>query len=71
MFWIGLIVGIVIGAIAYLSYSCWQCMKQFNCDFWELTGMLLIVKDVGQNREATLACVKDNDVLSEYVLAEK
>lgn len=71
MFWIGLIVGIVIGAIAYLSYSTWQCTKQFNCSFWELSEMLWIVKDVGQNREAALACIKDDEIMSEYTLEEK
>ena len=71
MFWIGLIVGAVVGIIGIMIYSILDVTKDCNCSFWEWWQLYLVTRDVGQNREATLACIKDDEILSEYTLVER
>ena len=71
MFWIGLIVGAVVGIALYTIFAVWRALRVLDCSLEEFFGMCGILVDTADNRESTLACVKDDEILSEYALVER
>lgn len=74
MFWIGMIVGIVVAAAAYLGYLAW-CCKVLGVTKDEFLGMSECIAVACTNRESTLTVVKDYEdeeyILTEVTLKEK
>ena len=74
MFWIGMLVGIVIGlmlagALGYRYYK-WLC-QEFNCDLDDLAELGAAGMEAFTNRESRLIVVHDNETIFETVFEEE
>lgn len=74
MFWIGMLVGIVIGlmlavAAAYGYYK-WMC-QELNCDLDDLAELGHAGMEAFTNRESKLIVVHDDETIFETVFEEE
>jgi hypothetical protein len=69
MFWIGIIVGILLCAVAYFGLYLWATRHIFKSpdEYWDSIG---IVYDATQNRESELQLVYDGDIQDSVTLEE-
>ena len=71
MFWIGLIVGIIIGAIVCHFGMIMYAMKATGMSIDEMEDCGLLLIDAGQNRESAIVLYHDDDELDRVVLEER
>ena len=73
MFWIGMIVGIVIGLMlvvaASYGYYKWMC-QEFNCDLDDLAELGAAGAEAFTNRESRLVVVHEGETIFETVFEE-
>lgn len=63
MFWIGMIVGIILGAVALLVAAGPLCCKIYNASIEEIYDGFNLVAEAGHNRECELILVKDDTTI--------
>ena len=62
MFWIGMIIGIIIGAVGYIAGSYLYTLKSMNMSWEEFLDYINIGIVAGNNRESVLTLsVKEGD----------
>lgn len=71
MFWIGLIVGIIIGWIGSMVFHVWSAMRKANMSLVEFISFACLAIDAGNNRESTITVTHEGEVLNELVLEEE
>lgn len=70
MFWIGLIIGIIVGWFAYNGVSFYLGARAANMsvdEFWQVCGLVF---EAGHNRKSTLTALHDQEILGTVVLEE-
>lgn len=70
MFWIGLIVGVVIGLVALVVLFLWSLHvnKMDLCDYVEFCYVL---GDAVENRESSMQVWHDGELINEMIFEEK
>ena len=71
MFWIGLIVGIIVGIPATMAICAKLIMIWGNMTVDEWSDCIDLVMEAGNNREATLSVWHDGETLRTVELEEK
>jgi FtsZ-interacting cell division protein ZipA len=70
MFWIGLIVGVLIAAVALIAIIAWTFWAT-KMDLDEYRGYLDVVSAALNNRESTLQVYHNGELLDEVTFVEK
>lgn len=70
MFWIGLIVGIIIGMVALKALSRWYCRKVLFASYEECDEVINTVITAARNRKSYLQAFTDEEILSTVTLEE-
>lgn len=71
MFWIGLIVGAIVGWFGSAAFHLWYGMRATNMNWDEYTDYCALGVEAGNNRESTITVTHDGEVLNELVLEEE
>ena len=71
MFWIGLIVGIIIGFVAFAIFGMLYALRFYNISWEEAMGFCGIMYEAGHNRESMILVTHDDEVLDALVLEEE
>ena len=71
MFWIGLIVGAIVGTIGLVALIVLYGLKYFNMSWNEAAAMSSIYHEAGHNRESTITLTHNGEVLDELTLEEE
>ncbi len=71
MFWIGLIVGIIIGWIGSMVFHVLVGLRKANMNLVEFINFAGLAIDAGNNRESTITVTHNGEVLDELVLEEE
>lgn len=70
MFWIGLIVGIILGAVAFGSIGWWFTTRVLCNSPEEFEGVYNVMVDATQNRESEIQVIHDGEVLNRVVFKD-
>lgn len=71
MFWIGIIVGIIIGAVGYGMNAVRIGAKAMNMTVSELWDCSSLLVEAGYNRESTVSVWHDGETIGVVELEEK
>lgn len=71
MFWIGIIVGVILGAVGYGLNAIRIGAKAMNMTVEELFDCSKLMVEAGHNRESTIAVWHDGEVLETVDLEER
>lgn len=70
MFWIGMIVGTIIGFIAFAAVSVMHCVKRYGS--WEDLGNgVAMLNMAADNRKSYMQVFTDDEILGTVVFEEK
>lgn len=71
MFWIGFIVGIIIGAISCMAIWSLLVMKWTNMSMDEISACGGLILEAGNNRASTMSVWHDGELLEEVEFEDK
>lgn len=71
MFWIGLIVGIIVGAVGYGLNAVRLGAKASNMSLEEFWDCASLIVEAGHNRESTVTAWHDGEMLDVVELEER
>lgn len=71
MFVMGLIIGIIIGAVGSIAAAFALVPKIYNTTVDEFTDVLNLTYEAGHDRESIIAMIKDDEIIDEVVLEEQ
>ena len=71
MFWIGMIVGLIIGAIVIYHGLIWYAQKISGMSIDEMGDCGRLLLDASENRESTIVVYHDGMELNSVLLEEK
>ena len=70
MFWIGIIVGVIIGDVVSIAGVAMFALKATNMTIDEIAECGLLIQEAGNNREATLQVWHNGKIIDEVKLEE-
>lgn len=71
MFWIGIVVGAIVGWLGSAAFHLWYGMRACDMSYDEFLNFAALGVQAGDNRESTITVTHDDEVVDVLVLKEE